>query len=87
MATPLSTLTLIDFLMIFFLKKQVFRTYFDTKAEQERTLTDGIHISTYSMCTKFDILNHDGFLISRGCISVKFWYILAITENLHILKH
>ena len=42
------------------------------------------------MSTKFDILNHDGFLISRGCISVKFWrfrYILAITENLHALKH
>ena len=53
------------------------------KAEQERTLTDGIHISTYSMCTKFDILNHDGFLISRGCISG----VLAITENLHMLKH
>ena len=42
------------------------------------------------MCTKFDILNHDGFLVSRGCISVKFWrfrYILPIAENLHSLKH
>ena len=50
---------------------------------------DGIHISTYSMCTKFDILNHDGFLISRGCVSVKFWEfsVLAITENLDGLKH
>ena len=62
------------------------------KAEQERTLTDGVHIniSTYSLCTKFDILNHDGFPISRGCISVKFWrfrYFMAITENLHALKH
>ena len=83
MATPLSTPTLFDFLMIL-------EFIFQTKAEQERTLTDGIHISAYSMCTKFDILNHDGFLISRGCISVKFWhfrYILAITENLQTLKH
>ena len=87
MATPLSTPTLFDFLMIFFQNKQVI---FQTKAEQERKLTDDIHVSTYSMSTKFDILNHDGLLISRGCISVKFWrfrYILAIAENLHALKH
>ena len=34
------------------------------KAWQEHTLADGIHVSRYFMCTKFDILNHDGFLIS-----------------------
>ena len=25
------------------------------KAEQERTLPDGIHLCTYFLCTKFDI--------------------------------
>ena len=61
-ATPLSTPTLFDFLMISF---RFLELNFQTKAEQERTLTDGIHnISTYPMCTKFDILNHDDILIS-----------------------
>ena len=87
MATPLSTPTLFDFFMIFF---RFLELNFQTKVEQERTLTDGIHLSTYSMFTKFDILNHDGFLISRGCISVSNFGVfgfLAITENLHALKH
>ena len=43
------------------------------KAKQERTLTEGIHISTYFMCTKFDILNYNGFLTSGGCRSVKLF--------------
>ena len=74
MATPLSTSTLFDFLMIFC---KFLELIFQTKAEQECTLTDGIHVSTYSMGTKFDILNHDGFLISRGW---RFRYILAIAH-------
>ena len=62
MATPLSTPTSFDFLFRFL------ELNFQTKVEQERTLTDDI-----IMCTKFDILNHDGFLNSGGCISVNFW--------------
>ena len=41
------------------------------KAKQEYTLTDSMHVSTYFLCTKFDTLNHDGFLVSGGCRSVK----------------
>ena len=37
----------------------------------EATLVDGIRICTYFVCTKFDILNHDGVLISGGCRSAK----------------
>ena len=65
MATPLSTPTLFDFLMPDFHIGRFLKLIFQTKAEQEHTRTDGIHISTYSMCTKFDILSHDGFIISR----------------------
>ena len=68
MATPLSTPTFSDF--DFLLKKQVFITFFQTKAEQEHTLTDDIHLSTYSMCAKFDILKCDVFFVSKGCVSV-----------------
>ena len=45
---------------------------FSSNESRARTHTDGIHITTNFMCTKFDILNHDGFLISGGCRSVKF---------------
>ena len=40
------------------------------------------------MCTKFDILNHDGFLISGGCRSVpEFSVFFGDYCNLRALKH
>ena len=39
----------------------------------------------YFVCTKFDTLNNDGFLISGGCRSAKSQFV--ITENLHALKY
>ena len=43
------------------------------------------HLFIYFVCTKFDTLNNDGFLISGGCRSAKSQFV--ITENLHALKH
>ena len=40
------------------------------KAEQERTLADGIPI----LCAPSLTLNHDGFLISGGCRSAKVFF-------------
>ena len=66
MATPLSTPTL----MAFYSKKRIASLrHFNIKAEQESTLVDGIRICTY--VRKFDILNHNGCLISGRSGSAK----------------
>ena len=46
-------------------------------------------ICTYFVSTKFNILNHDGFLVSggsRSARSLEFSVLFVITENLHALK-
>ena len=45
---------------------------FQIKAAQEPTLA-------HKVCTKFDVMNHDGVLISEGCRSAKSF---AITKTL-----
>ena len=38
------------------------------------------------MCAKFDILNHDDFLISGGCISAKITVFLLLLKTTEALK-
>ena len=51
--------------------------------KQKRTFVDDIRINV----TKFDILNHDGFLIGRGCGSAKsLLWLLIICFHILILS-